>query len=159
MTKTAKRLAKPFYDQVVRLLDSGNELLDKDKNERALDTFQRALEPIPKPHDNYEISSLVYASIGDAYFFQHQFEEALTNFEEAQRIHGELHGHFEPFLLLRAGQSQFNIGDRDDNEEALAKAGKLLSDAYKSMGDEIFEDEDPVYLEFAKAHSGEAAKS
>ncbi len=159
MPKTAKRLAKPFYDQVVRLIDAGNELIDKDKNERALDTFQRALEPIPKPHDNYEISSVVYASIGDAFFFLHRLEEALTHFEEAQRIYGELQGHFEPFLLLRAGQCHHDIGDRDDNADALAKAGKLLGDAYRSMGDEIFEDEDPVYLEFAKAHAGDVAKA
>lgn len=154
MKKTSKRLAKPFFDQINKLLDEGNAWLDKDRNDKALESFQSALAILSKPHDDYEVSSLVYASIGDAHWFEGNFQAALTSFEEAQRIFGGFYGHYEPFLMLRMGQNLLCLSDEADEEDAAhlrKRAHELLSKAYAVLGDEIFDDEDPIFLEFAKA--------
>lgn len=148
--KKPKKLAKPYYDRVNALLDKGNEQLDQDKMEKALDTFKSALALIPVPKDDYEIAYLVYASIGDAHFFSSEFDEGLAAFERAQEVFGGIHGHYEPFLMLRTGQSLFVIADRDEDEVAQKRAFELLSKALEVAGVELFEDEDPIFLEFAK---------
>ena len=153
MTKTTKRLAKPFFDRINKLLDEGNAWLDKDRNDKALASFQGALAIIPAPHDDYEIASLAYASIGDAQWFDAEYDAAFESFEEAQRIFGGFHGHYEPFLLLRMGQWLFCLSEVVDEDAGALRvqAHEHLSKAFTAMGDELFEDEDPIFLEFAKS--------
>jgi hypothetical protein len=48
-----------------------------------------------------------------------------------------------PFLHLRLGQCQWELGNLD-------RAADELTRAYMGAGDEIFESEDPKYLSFLK---------
>lgn len=48
-----------------------------------------------------------------------------------------------PFVHLRLGQAQFELGD-------MTRAADELARAYMGAGDEIFEEQDPKYLAFLK---------
>jgi hypothetical protein len=48
-----------------------------------------------------------------------------------------------PFIHLRLGQSQFEVGNME-------RAGDELARAYMGDGTEIFSSEDPKYFEFLK---------
>lgn len=148
---TPKKLQKPVYEKVLELMEKGNALLDNDEDERALETFERALAWIPAPQEEYEIAHELIAAMGDVHWFAEDFDEALASFEEAQAIFGGIHGHYQPFLLLRIGQCFYCIAERDDDAEARTKAHELLSKALEVLGEEIFEDEDEVFLEFARS--------
>ncbi len=148
---TPKKLQKPVYENVLELMEKGNTLLDNDEDEKALEAFERALAWIPAHQEEYEITHELIAAIGDVHWFAEDFDEALVSFEEAQSIFGGIHGHYQPFLLLRIGQCLYGIAERDSDDEARKRAHELLSRALEVLGEEIFEDEDEVFLAFARS--------
>lgn len=135
-----KKLPKSLYDRVKTSLEKGNEFLDGDRSDRALEEFERALGFIPEPRDDYEVTYEVLAAIGDVHWFNEDFEEALETFESAQKIFGAAHQHYQPFLLLRIGQCCYELEDEE-------RARTLLKMGLEAIGAELFEEEDPKYLE------------
>lgn len=135
-----KKLPKSLYDRVKISLEKGNEFLDGDRSDRALEEFERALGFIPEPRDDYEVTYEVLAAIGDVHWFNEDFEKALETFESAQKIFGAAHQHYQPFLLLRIGQCCYELEDEE-------RAHTLLKMGLEAIGAELFEEEDPKYLE------------
>lgn len=83
-------------------------------------------------------------SIGDIYFLQGKYEEAFDNFEDARNnLSGE--GINNPFILLRLGQSAFELEKKELATENLLRA-------YMLEGKEIFEEDDKKYFEFLKSN-------
>ena len=146
---TPKKLQKAAYQAAITSLERGNDFLDNDQHARALEEYHRALKWVPNPHEGYEIAHEIYAAIGDAHWFEEDFDQALKNFETAQRIYGGIHSHYQPFLMLRLGQVLYRIAERDDDADTKKRAHTMLSGAYESSGEEIFDDEDPEFMEFA----------
>ena len=68
------------------------------------------------------------------------YEEAREAFRDVMYCPGAIGN---PFIHLRLGQVQFELGN-------LNRAGDELARAYMGKGEEIFEDEDPKYLAFVK---------
>ncbi|SHE60205.1 tetratricopeptide repeat protein [Pedobacter caeni] len=118
--------------------EEGNEEMDKENFSAAIAAFNKALDVLPQPKDDWEATAWISASIGDAYFSEKKYKEALDHLHRAYQIYGSE----EPnaFVLLRMGQSYLEL-----NEEK--HATDYLHHAYKLEGKDLFED-DKKYLKF-----------
>lgn len=114
--------------------------LDREDYNKAIGFFKQALEVLPDPKEEWEAAGWIQASIGDAYFNDSKYAEALKPLLAAQYIYGEEEPN--PFVLLRLGETYFELNDHQN-------AADFLLRAYKIEGEELFED-DKKYLNFLK---------
>ena len=97
---------------------------------------------IPEPKNIYSQTVWFLSSIGDIYFSNMNYEQAFKCFEDAKNnISGE--GINNPFILLRLGESAYELNKKDMAIECLLKV-------YMLEGKEIFEEDDKKYFEFLK---------
>ncbi|MCP4264087.1 MAG: hypothetical protein GY777_00680 [Candidatus Brocadiaceae bacterium] len=128
------------HKAIKELCSSGDKLAKRTKYEEAKSKYIEALKLVPEPRTDWEAATWIYTAIGDASFSLGKYEKVMKAFTNAVQCPGGLGN---PFVHLRLGQSQFELG----NEE---KAADELTRAYMGAGKEIFEEDDPKYFEFLK---------
>ena len=134
------QLSDELHARITALCDKGNELTEEGDFEKAIDPFRSALELIPKPIENWEAATYVLAALGDCYFMLEDFETAHYFFARAMYCPGAIG---TPFMHLRLGEIQYELGNQDRAKDELARA-------YMGGGREIFEGEDPKYFQFIR---------
>ncbi|MDX8395048.1 MAG: hypothetical protein R8K22_01380, partial [Mariprofundaceae bacterium] len=130
-------------------MDKAQSELDKDKCDKAIEKYKEALVLIPEPITDWEVSTWVYVAIGDARFKEMNYEKALMSFSNAICCPS---GTGNPFIHLRLGQCEFELGD-------LIQALDELLRAYMGGGKDIFYEDDPKYYNFLKSHKSIVAGS
>lgn len=93
---------------------------------------------MPKPKSDWQAATWVLAAIGDANFLSGDFIAGRDNLSKAMRCPGAIGN---PFLHLRLGQCQLELGEQE-------RAADELLRAYMAAGSEIFKDQNPKYLRF-----------
>jgi tetratricopeptide (TPR) repeat protein len=135
-----KELSEEIGDEILRLSAEGDELADSEEYPLALERYWKAWDLLPEPKIEWEAAMWLLAAIGDANFLSGDFVAGRDNFANSMHC-PEAIGN--PFLHLRLGQCQFELGNLDRAADELARA-------YMGAGDEIFETEDPKYFAFLK---------
>lgn len=133
-------LSDEIYDQIEEYSEQGNEYCDNEEWEEAIVCFNKALELLPEPKDDWEAATWLYVALGDAFFFLEKYEEALEHLKIARMCP---EGMANPFVLLRLGEAFYELGE-------VELAQKHLFEAYMMEGTEIFEYEDEKYWELVK---------
>lgn len=133
-------LSDAIYNQIEVYSEQGNDYCDNEEWEKAIMCFDKALELLPEPKEDWEAATWLYVALGDAFFFSEKYEEALVNLNCA-RICPD--GMANPFILLRLGESYYELGEME-----LAK--RYLLEAYMIEGTEIFEYEDGKYFDIVR---------
>jgi len=141
VASSGRELPDAIYAQITALSDRGNELSENGEYEAALAEYEAALRLVPNPKDPWEAASWLYTAVGDCHFLLGRFEQACDALSKARNC---ADGHGDPFINLRLGQALF---ERDE----LAQAKEALLQAYMLEGEEIFNDEDPKYLDFLRS--------
>jgi tetratricopeptide (TPR) repeat protein len=118
--------------------EEANSAAEDENFDEAVKIAREALALIPEPVLDYSETGWFHALIGDIRFAEEDFDGALDGFQIAVSCP---EGLGNPFLHLRLGECHFELGNLD-------KAADELMRAYMSEGAEIFENEDPKYLEF-----------
>jgi tetratricopeptide (TPR) repeat protein len=116
--------------------------MDDEAWDQAIGVFSQAMDLLPEPKRQWEAAMWLYASIGDAHFMKGDYAEAKESFFDAMNCPDGIEN---PFVLLRAGETLYKLGDLEGAKEYMLRA-------YMLEGEEIFEDEDPEYMEFMKKH-------
>lgn len=130
-------------DQIRRLLDEGDELLDDDRIEESMSRYRSAWDLLPEPRTDQPLALDVLAAMGDAHFSCGDFAAGRDAFMTAMRCsHGEPLGN--PFLRLRLGQCMYETDE-------MKEAANWLAGAYLLEGVALFAHDDPKYLEFIKS--------
>jgi len=128
-------LPDDVYVQVTALSQRGNALQDDGDVEGALRSFGAALALLPEPRRDWEAATWLLLAIGDVLFLAGAHGEALAPLQEAVRCAGGLG---TPFLHLRLGQVQYELGN-------MARAQDELARAFMGGGEELFQGEDGKY--------------
>lgn len=131
-------LADEVFERVKELCAEGDQLLEDEEWDDALEAYFEALELLPEPKTRWEAATLVLTSIADVHYLTGEDADARAMLELALKCPG---ADGNAFLHLRLGQSLLELGEKDGAADALARA-------YKGGGEELFEDEDPKYLAF-----------
>ncbi|MEL7122612.1 MAG: tetratricopeptide repeat protein [Bacteroidota bacterium] len=123
------------YHNIVALSHQGNDYFDSDEYEAAIKCFKKAFELVPVPKNDYEASSWLLSAIGDCLFFKDKYSEAIAEFKYSETCEGGLNS----FNWLRLGQCYYFLNDTKNARLYLLKA-------YTMDGEELFSDENQVYL-------------
>lgn len=126
-----------IFEKVEELSDLGNDYIESEDYDNAIEKFNQAIELLPKPKDQWEAYAWLLASMGDAFYLKNEFQKALDLFMGSYSSEDMLDN---PFVLLRIGQCFFNLEQYDSATEFLLRA-------YMVEGEDIFK-EDLDYLKW-----------
>ena len=133
-------LERSVEAKVVELYDDACDLVDRGKLHGAFEKFSQALALVPSPIHGYSVTAGILAGLGEVYFRTKSYDQGQEALSEAMRCMG---ASGNPFLHLRLGQCEFELGNDD-------RASDELAQAYLAGGRRAFSREDPRYLEFLK---------
>jgi len=133
-------LPEAIHDEISRLSEEGDAHADEERYREAIQKYVQALQLLPEPWQEWEASTWLLVSIGDAHFAAGNHEQARQALSDAMHCPDGLGN---PFIHLRLGQVQFELGN-------LPRANDELARAFMGGGEEIFADEDPKYFEHLK---------
>lgn len=138
-------LPDDLYERVTALSEEGNALCEADEYGAAIARYSSAYDLLPEPKDRWAAATWLLAGIGDCYFQQGLYREALNHFAAAQRCAG---GTEEAFVWYRLGQCLYELGEPEERT-----LDALLS-AYMLAGREIFEAEgETKYLDYLRRNA------
>lgn len=129
-----------IYQQIVDLSKQGDESLDNNNFDDAIQRYEEAISLIPEPIEDWEASTWLLTALGEAYFFKQDYQNALKSLQSAMHCPDAIGN---PLIHLRLGQTQLELGNE-------VKAKDELVRAYMGGGEEIFEDEDSKYFDLVK---------
>lgn len=133
-------LSDEIYERIEEYCEEGNAHCDEEDWDKTIVCFNMALELLPEPKDDWEAATWIYAALGDALFFLGRYEDALDKLNLARMCPD---GIANPFILLRLGESHYELGDMES-------AKRYLAEAYMMEGTDIFENEKAEYLDLVK---------
>lgn len=109
----------------------------------ALESYWAAWNLLPEPKVEWEAATWILAAIGDANFLGGDFIAGRDNLSNAMRCPGAIGN---PFLHLRLGQCQLELGAED-------RAIDELMRAYMGAGPKIFEGQDSKYIQLVQSRA------
>ncbi len=133
-------LSDADYAKIKAYCAQGDNLADNEQYPEALEKYWAAYDLIPDPKEDWEATLWVLVAIGDANFLNQDFVAGRDNLSNAMHCPGAIGN---PFIHMRLGQCQFELGNLD-------KAADEFTRAYALKEDEIFDQEDDKYLAFLK---------
>lgn len=133
-------LTDKVYSKILSLGEQGEALSETGNFIEAIVKYKNALQLVPNPKYEWEASTWIYSALGDTYYLNNQFSDALTFLFETLKCPNGLKN---PFIFLRIGECFYELDNND-------KAKEYLLQAYMLEGENIFSDEDPKYFEIIK---------
>ncbi len=124
-------------EEIDRLAEEGNDLMDVSKYAEAERVFRRGLELIPQPREKWSATVWFLCGIGDAQWCAGDHQHGLDTWRDALLCGGL----GNPFVHLRRGQTLYELGDQKEAANELLRA-LLLG------GEDLFADEPRQYWEF-----------
>ncbi len=134
-------LPESIHERVTELSARGDALAEEGQYRLAVQHYVAALELLPEPQDQWDACMWLLVAIGDAHFLAGHFDIALRALSDAMHVEGAVGN---PFIHLRLGQCQLELGDR-------VRAADELARAYMGAGKDIFEQDDPKHFEFVRS--------
>jgi tetratricopeptide (TPR) repeat protein len=128
------------YHRIKILCQKGDALADEGDYASALQQYWAAWELLREPRTDWEAATWILAAIGDANYLNGDFLAGRDNLSQAMHCPDAIGN---PFLHLRLGQCEFELGNADRAADELARA-------YMLAGAEIFENEEK-YFAFLKS--------
>lgn len=133
-------LTDKVYSKILSFGKQGEALSETGNFTEAIVKYKNALQLVPNPKYEWEASTWIYSALGDTYYLNNQFSDALTFLFETLKCPNGLKN---PFIFLRIGECFYELDNND-------KAKEYLLQAYMLEGENIFSDEDPKYFEIIK---------
>ncbi len=134
-------LPPEVFAQVEAHCAAGDAHAAEDRYDEALSEFRRAWELVPEPREDWAVTLWLLGALGDVHYLRGAFADGKNALADAVAVFPEAKD--DPFVCLRLGQCHLELGDRAAAQDWLERAGQLDGD--------IFEEEDPKYLEFLES--------
>lgn len=135
-----KTLPDSVSEQIKSLCEQGDDYAKLRRYEEAVERYNEALDLIPQPIQIWEAATWILGALGDVCFMKGDYKSGLESLLDAMKCPG---GIGNPFLHLRLGQVQFELGNEILAADELARA-------YMGGGKEIFEGEEPKYFSLVR---------
>jgi tetratricopeptide (TPR) repeat protein len=126
-------------EMIVELCSEGDQLAKQRELAAALLKYREALALIPRPVEEHDAALRVLTRLGDTCFQLGRYSEGKFALQGAMRSSGM----GDPFIHLRLGQCELELGNPERAADELARA-------YKAGGEALFAGDDPKYLAFLR---------
>lgn len=133
-------LQDKLYEEILSLCSKGDKLVDDSMYNEAVEIYLKALKLIPEPKRNWEASTWIYTALGDTCFLKEDYEASRNYLFDAINCPDGIEN---PFVMLRLGESLFELKE-------VSRAKEYLLKAYMLAGDEIFQSEVGKYFDVIK---------
>jgi tetratricopeptide (TPR) repeat protein len=135
-----EQLSKKLHSAITRLCKEGDELSKQGADAAAYAKYNEAWELVPEEKADWEASTWILTAVGELQFRNRKFDKALNSYLRAVQCPNGLGN---PYIHLRIGQAQYELGN-------LVGAADNLARAYMGGGEDIFQEADPKYIAFLK---------
>jgi len=108
-----------IHEQIKALCAVGDKHAEDRDYVAALVAYWQAFDLVPEPQTEYEATTWIMAAIGDANFLAGEFQAGVDNLSSAMHCPGAIGN---PFLHLRLGQCQWEVGNLERAENELTRA-------------------------------------
>jgi tetratricopeptide (TPR) repeat protein len=146
-------LAEDVHELIAARCKIGDTHAEKGNYEAALADFWAAWDLLPDPPTDWAAATWILGSVGDANFLSGDYAAGRDNLSIALTCPDGLGN---PFLHLRLGQCQYELGEYGPAADNLARA-------FMTAGGEIFANGGTKYLQFLTAFleppAGESAEA
>lgn len=122
-------LSSEAYKRIQALCERGDQFAEKGNYAAAVELYWSAWDLLPEPQMEWEAATWILGSIGDANFMRGDYIAGQESLSLAMHCPDAIGN---PFLHLRLGQCQFEIGNLD-------QAADELTRAHMAAGSDIFE--------------------
>ena len=130
------QLSNAVHGRIKALCLNGDIFAQEAEYTAALEQYWMAWDLLPEPQTDCEAATWILGAIGDANFLGRDFDAGRDNLSMAMHCPGAIGN---PFLHLRLGQCQFELGNLD-------RAADNLARAYMAAGRDIFEGEEKYFM-------------
>jgi tetratricopeptide (TPR) repeat protein len=133
-------LQDDLYNRILSICSKGDNLVEDFKYDEAIEMYLKALELIPQPKQMWEASTWIYTALGDTFYIKKDFTTSKYYLFDALNCPDGIEN---PFIMLRLGESLFELGE-------ISKAKEYLLKAYMLDGYAIFNGEEDKYFDVIK---------
>ncbi|NQX26997.1 tetratricopeptide repeat protein [Microbacteriaceae bacterium VKM Ac-2854] len=134
-------LTDEVHEAIKEFCAEGDAHADAGEYTAAEQTYLKAWDLLPDPKEQWNAATWILVAIGDSLFLSGSFTRGVEVLTHAMHCPGAIG---DPFIHLRLGQCQFEVGN-------LTRAADELARGFLQEGDELFEEDDPKYLAFVKS--------
>ena len=134
------KLSSTVHKQIQSLCEAGDDFADEGDYPAALEKYWAAWDLLPEPKTDHEAGTWILSAIGDANYLGGDFTAGRDNLSMAMHCPNAIGN---PFIHLRLGQCEFELGNLDRAADELARA-------YMGTGAKIFDEEEDKYFAFLK---------
>jgi tetratricopeptide (TPR) repeat protein len=145
---TGIELSDELHGEIKRLCAQGDQHARDKRFDAALTLYWQAHDLLPEPKTDWAAGTWILTAIGDANFLSGAFDAGRDNLSVAMHYPNAIGN---PFIHLRLGQCQFELGNVD-------RAADELTRAYMGAGLDIFSEDDAKYLDFLETKIDLSAK-
>ncbi|MFJ5772521.1 tol-pal system YbgF family protein [Psychrobacillus sp. NPDC093180] len=130
-----------LYERIVSICSQGDDLVNSFEFENAIKTYLKALDLVPEPKQNWEASTWIYTALGDTCYMNKDYDASKDFLFNAINCPDGIEN---PFIMLRLGETLYELGD-------VNKAKEYILRAYILEGYSIFENEEDKYFDVIKS--------
>ena len=112
-------LDEAVHQEIEQLCAKGDGLAKKSDWTEALRCYWKAFDLLPEPRTDWDAARWILAAIGDVNFMSGDFKACCDNMSLAMHCPDAIGN---PFLHLRLGQAQYEMGERKRAADELARA-------------------------------------
>ncbi|UOQ68853.1 tetratricopeptide repeat protein [Hymenobacter volaticus] len=117
--KKQNELDDALYQEIMKHCEEGDEAVEDDDYDRAIHAFQQAFDLLPEPYQEWEASTWVLFSLGEAQFFNEDYTAAKESLAAVMHCPGAIGN---PLIHLRLGQAQYELGNLVKAKDELMRA-------------------------------------
>ncbi|HSZ26195.1 MAG TPA: hypothetical protein VK766_10765 [Cytophagaceae bacterium] len=137
-----KRLEDKIHVEIEKICDRGDEFAQLGDYPSALENYWKAYDLLPEPKEEWVAGTWILAAIGDTNFLNKDYQAGIDNISTAAKYFPNVADN--PFLHLRLGQCEFELGNYE-------KASDEFMKTFSLEGEELFLNEDSKYFELLKS--------
>jgi hypothetical protein len=134
-------LPEGILAEIDALCTEADALAKQGRFPEALGRYWAAYDLVPEPKTAWHATTWILVAIGDTNFIAGDYEAGRDNLGMAMHCPDAIGN---PFIHLRLGQCQLELGNENRAADELARA-------YMGGGAEILDHEDPKYFAFVKS--------
>lgn len=143
-----RHISDPIQAEIDRLCAQGDAEADLAHFPDALGAYWAAWDLLPEPKLECEAATWILAAVGDANFLGGDYVAGRDNLSTVMHCPGAI---AIPFLHMRLGQCQFELGEQSNAIDELLRA-------YLVGGAELFDSEDPKYLDLLSSRAANGTR-
>lgn len=139
-----EELSSELNETINKLLDEGDELVERGKYKEAIAYYEEAMNRLPEPKEEWGLFDTIAVCIGDSYYEMGEYIVA-DRFYSMSLTRGS--GIENPYVWYVKGRNLIKLGNKEEGVDALMRA-------YMLDGNKVFNTDKGEFLSYIEPYIG-----